>query len=705
MIVLSIEEFAAKRRKRQEDVEKDLFPYATRALNNLIDGLDGWEIDLTEQVEGIYSDVYRDEGGEAGTNNLAAFMAEVRSALQKTTPESSAELIATWLATAVLNAATLDAAADDPEPLVMEWVTMHDEDVRETHQVAEGQQQPVGEKFTVGGEEMRYPGDPTVSVSLWINCRCSLAPALVEQTDFSTEGEAMTVTEAEPVVGGADAAQPWHGVLAPEGVWSGDGRMFSPESLNFRDLPLPLTWQKFSDDGHKGSVVVADIQKIERRDDGLLYAEGVFLDTPEAVEVMGLIKHFGRFGVSVDADDVEVEFDDDGRMTFTSARIASASIVPIPAFAEAYVTLGLAGVEPTDEEFAEKLLDAATRALDPVELATSISEKPWDGSASRFTPEEWYRSTLIHLSSDKEKKSDHKLPILEPGGALSRAGVHAAAARVNQVDAPGDKVASAKRALRGAYAKLNEEVPDVLKASVISLVASAGYCAPSEWFQNPELKEKTHLQVTPEGRVFGHIASFDQCHGAYKICVTAPHSSTNYAWFLTGKVLLDDGTSARVGQITSGAGHAPARYSARAAAYHYDSTSAAVADVTVGEDEFGIWCAGWIRPGATDEQITALRASDISGDWRDVGAEEFELIAVLAVNSAGLPIPVYAGISNGVQTSLVAAGMVDREDEGVAAARIAQAIAPLLDARIEEHLAARAERKARMAALAARVGG
>jgi hypothetical protein len=53
--------------------------------------------------------------------------------------------------------------------------------------------------------------------------------------------------------------------------------------------------------------------------------------------VIGLIAEFGRFGVSVDADDAEFEFDesggsDDGKVTFTSARIASASVVSIPAF-------------------------------------------------------------------------------------------------------------------------------------------------------------------------------------------------------------------------------------------------------------------------------------------------------------------------------------------------------------------------------------
>jgi hypothetical protein len=41
-----------------------------------------------------------------------------------------------------------------------------------------------------------------------------------------------------------------------------------------------------------------------------------------------------------------------------------------------------------------------------------------------------------------------------------------------------------------------------------------------------------------------------------------------------------------------------------------DQTSAAVADVVVGgEDEFGLWLSGALRPGVTDEEVRTLRAS------------------------------------------------------------------------------------------------
>ena len=156
-------------------------------------------------------------------------------------------------------------------------------------------------------------------------------------------------------------------------------------------------------------------------------------------------------------------------------------------------------------------------------------------------------------------------------------------------------------------------------------------------------------------------------------------------------MLLDDGTVARTGVISLGEGHADHQLGVRGAIKHYDSTSTGVADVCVGEDEWGIWCAGWIRPGTTDEQVIALRASDVSGDWREVAGRQ-EMVAALAVNVAGLPV---ARVHDGVQVALVAAGVVHQETETDPVGDLADAIMARLDAR--------AERRERMKALVERV--
>lgn len=186
---------------------------------------------------------------------------------------------------------------------------------------------------------------------------------------------------------------------------------------------------------------------------------------------------------------------------------------------------------------------------------------------------------------------------------------------------------------------------------------------PSSWFTDPGLDQPTALTVTEDGRVYGHIAAWGICHTGLPGCTTAPRSSSGYRYFLTGAVLTADGQQVPVGHLTVGTGHAGLEAGAGAAAEHYDHTGAAVADVAVGEDEHGIWCAGAVRPGATDEQVRALRASPPSGDWRPIGGQ-LELVAALCVNVPGFPVPrVQARVaSGGVPLALVAAGALPTLD-------------------------------------------
>jgi HK97 family phage prohead protease len=100
-----------------------------------------------------------------------------------------------------------------------------------------------------------------------------------------------------------------------------------------------------------------------------------------------------------------------------------------------------------------------------------ISEAPWDGSAGRFTDQQYERSCILDRKvcggdwASAPPKTRCSLPVKEPGGELSRAGVHAAAARLNQVkNACPAAISSAKGKLRSAYKQLGEDAPDSLKS-------------------------------------------------------------------------------------------------------------------------------------------------------------------------------------------------------------------------------------------------
>lgn len=323
----------------------------------------------------------------------------------------------------------------------------------------------------------------------------------------------------------------WTAVLARFGVLTGDGRLIPPGSLTSRDLPLPLLWQEVTDDGHGGSRVVGRIETIEFGPE-LVTATGTLLGD-EGWRVVEQIEA-GVIGPSVDLDEVDYVMNDEGTvLTITAGRIAGATLVAIPAFADVSITLDPLPVAPMG--------DRDEPAEDPEALWMYASAAP-------------------------------------------------------------------------------EQAP------------------PAEWFARPDLDRLTPLTVTDTGRVFGHIAPWGTCHVGLPGCVTAPHSPSDYSYFHQSLQRLAEGGELPVGTLTVGGGHAAPGKSWAAAVEHYDNVGTAVARVRAGEDEHGIWVAGWVLPQATPEQVEAFRSSPVSGDWRQIRGQ-LELVAVCSVNSAGFPVP------------------------------------------------------------------
>ena len=179
---------------------------------------------------------------------------------------------------------------------------------------------------------------------------------------------------------------------------------------------------------------------------------------------------------------------------------------------------------------------------------------------------------------------------------------------------------------------------------------------PAEWFEDPKLEAKTALSVTPEGRVYGHLAAWNECHRdvTNQACVLAPKSRKGYAPFHLGSVFTAEGNEIRVGKIVMDTRHASINLGYAAAAIHYDNTGDEVAVVRAGEDEYGIWVAGAIVPEADSRKVAKLRRSPLSGDWRAVEGN-LELTAALAVNVPAFPV--YA-LDGDDRLALVAAGTV-----------------------------------------------
>ena len=212
------------------------------------------------------------------------------------------------------------------------------------------------------------------------------------------------------------------------------------------------------------------------------------------------------------------------------------------------------------------------------------------------------------------------------------------------------------------------------------LTAAAQAAAAGQWakpsssaFATSEFPGPTPLTVTSDGRIFGHIATWDTCHvGIPGVCTTAPRSASGYAYFHTGEIETEEGDFLPVGKLMFATKHASIEASRRNAAQHYDDTGKVGGIVRAYDGDFGIWVSGIVRPGITEEEIAELRLNPPSGDWRRVNGS-LELIAALSVPVPGLPTPrAEAGIRASGEiievTSLIASAGVIVPDALVASA-------------------------------------
>lgn len=240
-----------------------------------------------------------------------------------------------------------------------------------------------------------------------------------------------------------------------------------------------------------------------------------------------------------------------------------------------------------------------------------------------------------------------------------------------------------------AYAILNEDdveddTGEIEDEAEEALVAAAVRLVPAAWYADPKLSEPTPLTVTAEGRIYGHIATWNQCHTGFPgMCVKAPKSPSKYSYFRTGLVYTSEGAEVAVGHLTMDTGHASTRLSAKATVDHYDHTGSIVADLAAGEDSHGIWVAGSVRMNLDAEKVQEIRAAAVSGDWREINGS-LELVALLSVPVPGFPVPRAKALSaSGSMKSLIATAVIQEApvDENTESADVTEDVT--LEAEIE----------------------
>ncbi len=575
-------------------------------------------------------------------------------------------------------------------------------------------------------------------------------------------------------------------VLVIEGLDTSDGRLLAAGGLTHRALPLSLLAQPESahggdDAGPAGIVGRIDTltrtpgpEVISKRT-GEPFPDGTFIWSGTghmradakvgAYDIADLFQRGYLRGISVDLAGMDYEVlgdegsaprdpDNPRRMLIAhAAEIAAATLVPIPAFGDAYGEMadtseqpappaaadlpeGLAAsaapawrsAEVGDRMSAVALVAAADQGMpvrippDSVEQLVTVIDTGEDRDAQQLA-----EAVVEHIALNwalTEPVGEDELPddgsmstpaaaladdpaAAEPEGELEDEGDPAepqaciydtddhpavrsllyqdGAAFVSVCDAHDqqarDELAKAGETVSGEVAIDGAEPAEAVVAS-----ADLADLPPLAWFQDPQLPDLTPLTVTSDGRVFGHLASWQQDHvGLPGQRIRPPRSAADYAYFHVGALTAaspDGPVDISVGKLTMDTGHATTDLGAQATVAHYDHSGSVIAQVCCGEDAHGIWYAGVLMPGVDELTVRRFRGCGLSGDWRRIGSG-LELVAALSVPVPGFPVP-RARVASGQPLALVAAGAVLPEPVGAVVLdydTLADAIASRLEAR------------------------
>jgi hypothetical protein len=459
----------------------------------------------------------------------------------------------------------------------------------------------------------------------------------------------------------------WEGVIAVEGIRTGDGRMFQEGSLTWADLPSTFQWQKESSHGGINDVTVAvgQVTEIERQGRLIVGKGTIDLTLEDGRELFRRVTEWDIGGVSIVVDNpdnaeveititpeeinetiggegepaqpVEVTVKGD-EVTFTSARIRALTAVDVPAFSEAKIKI----VQQEQEEFDGPLLAAAVRSHE-----TATSDSSWDGPENeRRLPSPMSVSVARNAYAWIDDSEVQEGEIVKAAGRF----IH------HEVDGNGNPGAANLQACRTGIAVLNgarggttipdadrqgvwnhlakhirgagEDPPELASVQDIeTLVASAEAIRspnipPKEWFSEPkEVPEHGAIHVTDEGRIYGYLAPRNIQHRAFEHKVIVPMGNVDYSgWMNRTTFVLGDSGSERIkaGPITMDCGHASAEAWAGAdvSSDHYENSCSIVASVCVGENRHGVWVAGALLPDLSTSQIQRILMCQLSGDWR-----------------------------------------------------------------------------------------
>ena len=579
-----------------------------------------------DEVYDAVRDVIR-AGHEAG-DNRRTLRRKLRQALGPDQWTGRADTIARTEATAALSQGTWQAgkARQDVfgETLFKRWSAIDDARTRPAHAHADGQVVPYAEPFTVGGEALQFPHDPTGSPGQTINCRCVL---LVEDAEESRErSDALsadgTVTAVKGKMPGVLKRYWTHGKGAAKIRWGTKNDFYRCRRHLQKYVP-PHMIDGLCSNLHKRALGVRPGQEGAKKADAGGCAPCDDMTDEQIEEALSAMRDDPALSGELNPDENPEPTEDGEREEPVDAEPEQ------PATSDDGITDQGKFDIPAEDEVDDADLDDGDG--NTVTSAADFTKSGSPNAAKRKRAEKNRHAMKggrfpIENSNDL-RKAIHAIG-RSGGGPRGRAAVKAhiirraktlgLESRLPEAWRSGSKktTATAATSANSWYETVSERVPNH---------------PPADWFTNPELSGPTKVRITDQGRVYGHLAAWDTEHASLPGVTARMFADDPLARFHRHPIRTTEGERVRTGPLATG-GHASTdeNVGLTAAQSHYDDPTFVAADVTVGKDEHGLWCSGSLRPGASPFQVMLLDRYSISGDWRNG-----ELVAACSVSVPG----------------------------------------------------------------------
>ncbi|WP_328638380.1 phage minor head protein [Streptomyces canus] len=545
-------------------------------------------------------------------------------------------------------------------------------------------------------------------------------PPMQEQT-------AATVTAALPT---RAWSTPGDTALAFENQQTGDGRIFASGALTWDGSgPWPLQYADEMLMGHEGAELAGAINSLGRDGDRIPGSGVLYLSQRAGAEAAMLLEQEAPLGVSVDLDDVDVEFvarnvdEEEGGLilaslpaasvlrladgswcitaSHTSALAASSTTDDDRAFARTRRTAqvftstnGVVTAEAVRELVAAGTLTAAAGDADDPEDGIVVHAERSGDFLVRITRARLRGATLVTVPAfanarivldDPETEEDEATAAAVTAASkaetyervvdhvrvspvpLSPAEVaRALGITVEQARAHLGRATSSGRLLRlgpGQYTSPSTlpEGPGEATASAAGtdgmdvLVASAWTAMrdlppmPAPWFAEPteeELPPGSGGVHFAAGRIYGWVAQRGEPHAGYPgknlTIEKLAKQGLDFSHFLRAKFELDDGTLVKTGAFTMNVGHHRDGAECETEVCQFDDSRTVAGIVTVGMNSRGLWFSGAMAPWLSDWDRRVFLGCQPSYHLTQGRGGKWELRAVLSVPVPGHSSPLLA---------------------------------------------------------------